>query len=109
MEQTPATLVEPVPLRLRAAFLHWAACLVGWFGLMVLASQWELPDLTALLILAYPLIGLYLSRAVLRRVVEWHPNYNTLVAVTSGKLKFFLFWPVAYAVLFFRLGVDKVL
>ena len=42
-------------------------------------------------------------------MVEWHPNYNTLVAVASSKLKFFLFWPVAYAFLFFRMGVDKVL
>lgn len=109
MDPTPAAFVEPTPLRLRVAFFHWAACLVGWAGLLVLASQWDLRDLTALLILAYPLIGLYLSRAVLRRVIAWHPNHNTLAAVTSGKLKFFLFWPVAYVFLFFRLGVDKVL
>src|SRR5699024_2280747 len=47
--------------------------------------------------------------AVLRKVIEWHPMYNTLGNVTSDKLKFFFLWPITYFLLFIRLGVNKVL
>lgn len=98
-----------VSMRLRAAFLHWAVCLGAFVVLVVAASSLSSRLLGSLAFWFYFGTGLYLSRAVLRKIVEWHPMYDTLYNVTSAKLKFFFFWPVMYFFLFARLGVNKVL
>jgi hypothetical protein len=98
---------QQASMRLRVAFLHWAACLAIFIILIVLANVFD--PLALLALLFYPVAGVYLNRSVLRRLVEWHPMYNTLYNVTSAKIKFFLFWPISFFFLFVRLGINKVL
>ncbi len=96
-------------MRLRVAFLHWAGCLGVFVLLVVLASSFGSSLFGNLAFLFYIGAGFYLSRAVLRKIIEWHPMYNTLYNVTSDKLKFFFLWPITYFFLFVRLGINKVL
>lgn len=96
-------------LRLRAAIMRWAACL-AIFGLLAFAGLKLNSSLFGnLAFFFYIWAGFYMSRSVLKKMVEWHPMYNTLQNVTSTKLKFLLLWPVAYVALFIRLGVNKIL
>jgi hypothetical protein len=98
---------QQVGMRLRVAFLHWAACLAIFALLIVIAKHVDIFVLLAMLF--YPAAGVYLNRSVLRKLIEWHPMYNTLYNVTSEKLKFFFLWPITYLFLFVRLGINKVL
>lgn len=100
---------QPAAMRLRVAFLHWAVCLGGFILLLILAMSFSSSLLGWLAFFFYIGAGIYLNRGVLRKLIEWHPMYNTLYNVTSTKLKFFLFWPLTYFFLFMRLGVNKVL
>ena len=95
-------------LRVREAFVHRAACALAR-GLLVLVTvrvQWHAVDLSAA---GYLLAGIYLNRRVLRRLIVWHPQLDTVQNVSSGKLSALLFWPVVYPVLMFKLVVVKVL
>lgn len=96
-------------MRLRVAFLNWAACVAIFVLLVVIASKFSSGVFGNLAFFFYFAAGFYLSRAVLRKIVEWHPMYNTLYNVTSTKLKFFFLWPLTYLFLFLRLGINKVL
>jgi len=55
----------------------------------------------------YLFAGFYLNRAVLRRLIEWHPMYNTLENVAKAKIIAFLLWPFVYAKLFIQLAIIK--
>jgi hypothetical protein len=55
----------------------------------------------------YLVAGFMLNRIVLRGLIEWHPVYNTLDNVSSGKLRSLILWPLVYPSLFFKLGVVK--
>jgi len=57
--------------------------------------------------LAYFVFGFILNRVVLRGLIEWHPVYNTIDNVSSGKLRALIFWPISYLMLFFKLGVIR--
>ena len=103
------TTNEHQGLQLRVAFLHWAGCLGILILLTGLASTFNLSFVGFLAFIFYLGAGFYLSRAILRRLTEWHPMYNTLYNVTSAKLKFFFLWPITYFFLFVRLGINKVL
>ncbi len=107
--ESPEVNNEQQSMRLRVAFLHWAGCLGVFVLLVVLASSFGSSLFGNLAFLFYIGAGFYLSRAVLRKIIEWHPMYNTLYNVTSDKLKFFFLWPITYFFLFVRLGINKVL
>ncbi len=98
-------------MSLRSAFLRWLICL----GLFIFLISLDSPSneqgvgYGGLALLFYFGAGFYLSRSVLRRIIEWHPMYSTLHNVTSDKMRFFLFWPITYFFLFMRLGINKVL
>lgn len=96
-------------MRLREAFLRWVGCLGGFILLLVLASSLQSKLFGNAAFFGYFGAGFYLNRCVLRKLIEWHPMYNTLYNVSSAKLKFFLFWPLMYFFLFIRLGINKVL
>jgi len=96
-------------MRLRDAFKIWAICLGVFIFVLVLAVKLESSFFGNLAFLGYFAIGAYLSRTVLRRIVEWHPMYNTLENVSSEKLWMFMFWPIQYFSLFIRLGINKAL
>lgn len=94
---------------LLVAIAQWGGCLATLILLVGLASSFNSVMLDNLVFIFYLVAGFYLSRAVLRRVVEWHPTYSTLYNVTSAKFNYFLFWPIAYVFLFVRLAINKVL
>jgi positive regulator of sigma E activity len=96
-------------MRLRVAFLHWLGCLSIFILLAILVYFFSSKLFENLAILFYLGAGFYLSRSVLRKIIEWHPTYSTLYNVTSAKLKFFWLWPIAYFFLFVRLGINKIL
>lgn len=84
----------------------YAALLVGLIVLVKLAGavSW-FPGVIAFF--AYFVFGFVMNRIVLRGLIEWHPVYNTIENVSSSKLRFLIFWPIAYPALFFKLGVIK--
>ena len=83
-------------MRLRVAFLHWAGCLAIFIALVALGSSFNSTGFKNTAFLFYFVAGFYLSRTVLKKIVEWHPVYDTLYNVTSSKLKFFFLWPITW-------------
>lgn len=63
----------------------------------------------AVVVFVWPIIGIYMSRSVVRRLVEWHPTYNTLQNVFSAKMRMVFFWPWDMLVLLFKLSINRVL
>lgn len=59
--------------------------------------------------LTYLALGVFMSRFVMRRLVEWHPNYNTLHNVFSAKIGMVLLWPLRMLTLLFKLSANQVL
>ncbi len=57
----------------------------------------------------YFVIGFFMSRFVMRRLVEWHPHYNTLHNVVSAKIWMFLLWPLNMLVLLLKFSLNSVL
>jgi hypothetical protein len=100
---------EQQGMRLRVAFLNWLACFCGFLFLLIFALTSGFGLLMDLAILFYLGAGIYLNRVVLRKIIEWHPVYNTLDNVISGKLFYFALWPLAYVWLFVQLGINKIL
>lgn len=107
MDEIEQTMNQQHVMKLSTALKQWAICLGILIVLMLLTKLSE--GFVALAFLFYIGSGIYLNRAVLRRIVEWHPMHNTLYNVTQEKLKFLLLWPVMYIPLFVRLGIDKML
>lgn len=107
--ETPEIANPQKNMRLRTAFLYWAGCFGAFILLVIIASSFDSSFFGNLAFFFYLGAGFYLSRSVLRKIIEWHPMYNTLYNVTSEKLKFFFFWPITYFCLFLRLGINKVL
>lgn len=58
-------------------------------------------------LIAYVACGIYLNRIVLRRIIVWHPVYNTVENVFKGKLYMLFLWPISYPILLLKLAVDK--
>lgn len=85
--------------------------LQGWgcfyAGLVIMGiSAWIGFRMGAIMYLA---IGIFMSRFVMRRLIEWHPNYNTLYNVVSAKIWMVLLWPVRMLMLLLQLTANKVL
>lgn len=57
----------------------------------------------------YLLIGVALNHLLLKKLIEWHPMYNTLDNVVNAKLKAVLFWPLSYLVLLISLLLNRAL
>ena len=108
-KETTQQSAEDTSMRLRVATLHWAGCLTLFIILAYIAAKFNSGVFANLAFLAYFGSGIYLGRAVLRRIIEWHPTYSTLYNVTSAKLWMFFLWPAQYFFLFMRLGINKVL
>lgn len=60
-------------------------------------------------IVVYIVCGIYLTKWILPKLVEWHPMYNTVQNVFEAKMGFIFLWFVQYPVLFFKLAVTKYL
>lgn len=86
--------------------------MAGSTPLLIAAAHWhETATWICVLLLGvlYLVIGIVFSRILLRRLIEWHPVYNTLQGVANSKLKMALFWPLTYPLLFIRLVVVRYL
>lgn len=60
-------------------------------------------------VFGYLAIGVFMSRFVMRRLVEWHPQYNTLHNVVSAKIWMVLLWPWRMLLLLIQLSANRVL
>lgn len=58
---------------------------------------------------AYLACGFVMTRVVMRGLIEWHPNFNTLDNVFSAKMSMFVLWPIQMPSLLFKLMVNKVM
>lgn len=67
---------------------------------------WLIPAIGAI---GYLAIGGFMSRFVMRRLVEWHPQYNTLNNVVSAKIWMVILWPLRMLILLVQLSVNHVL
>jgi energy-converting hydrogenase Eha subunit E len=76
---------------------------------MGLMTAWGSYAGALLALFVYIAIGVVMSRVVMRRMVQWHPMYDTLYNVTSAKLGMVALWPLQMGSLLFRLTVNKVL
>lgn len=93
---------------LRAVMLYVAALFLFLLAFIFAASS-QASHPGYVVAFAYAALGVFLNRLVLRRIIEWHPIYNTLENVSFEKLKYMLLWPFAYPMLFLRLLVDRLL
>lgn len=106
IQQTDNTQSDTVALKLRYAFIIYTAALILLFTLFAICqsgvSWW-------LFFIGYLVIGVALNHLILKRIVEWHPMYNTIDNVASAKLKAVLFWPISYLFLLISITINKVL
>lgn len=95
-------------MQLRMAFLLWLSFLIG---LVVIAKLCFSIGLTQwITIIYYIAVGVFLSKKVLAELVTWDGTiYNTIDNVSGAKLGYAMFWIIRYPVLFFKLGIMKVL
>jgi len=99
---------EPKPMRLRDGIGLYLACLLV---MAVAFFAWlHLPWFSGFaLIGAYLACGLLLCRTILRRLVVWHPIYDTVDVVAATKLRFFFLWPITFGLLLTQLVIQKLL
>ena len=98
---------EQAVMGLGTALLYYGAALLFFWVVLSVILQFKWSGW--LILLAYLAIGAALNHLVLKRLIEWHPMYNTLDNVSSAKLKAVLFWPLSYGVLLIKLAIDKAL
>lgn len=77
-----------------AAALMWALIALQWVNVAV----W-----------VYLGLGFVMTRIVMRRLIEFHPMYNTLANVLSAKLWMFFLWPLRMFFLLLQLSINKAL
>ncbi|EMI47530.1 hypothetical protein C405_21009 [Stenotrophomonas maltophilia AU12-09] len=106
MNTSAAVSEEPISIAAAATFYLGAVAALALLVTLSFGASWVpiwfLP-------LMYLVAGCALNRVVLRRLVEFHPLYNTLGVVAKTKLVYVLFWPFAYAYLLVMLLIDRVL
>jgi hypothetical protein len=94
------------------AFVFYLGAAAGMFVVAMLAlsiiMRTDHPTFVFCVAFAvYLMIGLFLSRTVLRGLIQWHPAHDTLERVSHEKAMMLLFWPYKYLDLFFQLMVSK--
>lgn len=95
-------------MQLRMAFLLWLSSVIG---LVVIAKLCLSIGLTQwITIIYYIAVGVFLSKKVLAELVTWDGTiYNTIDNVSGAKLGYAMLWIIRYPVLFFKLGIMKIL
>lgn len=71
---------------------------------LVVAFKWY-----GTLFLLYLVIGIVMSRVVMRQLVDFHPMYHTVAVEFSTKVRMVLFWPLQMFGLLFKLSANRVL
>lgn len=98
------SVVKPSMTLLKAAGIYSAAVLIHIALFKILPE-----NLLAGVAWVYVASGFVMTRIVMRGLIEWHPNYNTLHNVVSAKLSMFVLWPIQMPALLFKLMVNKVM
>jgi hypothetical protein len=114
LEQSP-TQPEAAPVSLSKAIGIYAACLAGALFVltpaMALLSRHVVPNhpgwLIVLFLILHLGLGVFLSRTVLRRLIQWHPFLATLDNVANAKIGMMVFWPIRYPILFVKIVANK--
>lgn len=95
-------------MQLRVAFLLWLACVIGLFVVFKICVSMGLTQWIT--VIYYIIVGIFLSKKVLANLITWNGTiYNTIDNVSSTKLWFALLWITRYPILFFKLGIMKIL
>lgn len=95
-------------MQLRVAFLLWLGFVVGLFVIVKICASTGLTQWISFIY--YIAVGIFLSKKVLANLITWDGTiYNTIDNVSSAKLGFALLWIIRYPVLFFKLGIMKIL
>lgn len=98
------SVAEPPMTLLKATAYYAAAILIHIVLFKVLPER-----LLSGVAWVYVISGFVMTRVVMRGLIEWHPNYNTLHNVVSAKLSMFVLWPIQMPALLFKLMVNKVM
>lgn len=106
MEVPPVEVsaAEPPMTLLKATAYYAAAILIHIVLFKVLPER-----LLSGVAWVYVVTGFVMTRVVMRGLIEWHPNYNTLHNVVSAKLSMFVLWPIQMPALLFKLMVNRVM
>lgn len=105
-------VVPTATMTIGRAFVFYLGAAAGLFVVVLLAlsaiMRTDHPTFVfCVAVAAYLAIGLFLSRTVLRGLIEWHPAHDTLERLSHNKAIMLLFWPYKYLDLFFQLVVSK--
>lgn len=101
------TTDEIVPIGLLRALSY---VLLGYLALMAVRTICVYTGLNRwAIVIAYFVIGITLSRVVLRRLVTYHPIFNTLQNVVTSKLWALIGWPIFYPVTIITYAIDRLL
>ena len=96
------------PMRLRAAWGYYLGSVLIQAVVLYLCFYRELLSL-GVFSAVWLLQGAWLNRKVLRQLVEWHPVYSTVGNVIGAKVRFWLLWPIQYAILLVQLTLDELI
>lgn len=107
-DQSRVPTRNPLPMGLLEGWCYFAACALFQAAAMYACFYLAWVPLSVVVI-SWLALGAWLNRNVLVRLVIWHPVYDTLAQVTADKVRFFLFWPITYAVLLLRLTIDRLI
>lgn len=89
-------------ITLQTAWIIYAVALLVWIGTLV----WSVGPL---FLPIYLVSGFIMTRMVMRKLIEFHPVYNTVANVFSAKLWMFLLWPLQMGILLFKLTFNRVM
>ncbi|MDX6018593.1 hypothetical protein SIL79_20640 [Shewanella indica] len=99
-------------MTLKRAWLFYGLAWAALTGLWLISAAIEyvagtnLPWLFVLLLIGYLAIGVTLNIKVLRKLVVWHPMYNTIENTANAKTHMFALWPLTYPYLFIQMAVS---
>ena len=109
--QTSSAMNEPAPQRamgitLRRAVIYYCAAIGVWVasiqvGGFLMGKTHVFGYFFWIPVFTYLAAGVFLNRRVLRRLIEWHPVYNTLQNVTNAKITSVFFWLMTYPILLY--------
>lgn len=97
---------------LRRAWLFYGVAWLTLTGLWLIMGAIEfiagtnLPWTFFLLLIGYLAIGVVLNIKVLRKLIVWHPMYNTIENTANAKTHMFVLWPITYPYLLIQMAVS---
>ena len=111
--QNPAAQAAagPAPMSIWQGWIRYAAAMLVMYaiGWAVNKSAGLAMAGMVLVMFVTPVMGIYMTRSVMRRLIEWHPQYSTLHNVAGAKLGMVFLWPLQMLSLLFKLSINRLL